>query len=226
MARNAGQDNQDEKDVERPWWHEDASEFAGDEPEPQPSNAEETSELLNTATQEAVQLAATLSTWAEKTGFAPILRSVAQQAMDTAQDAAGSLKSSGNSGKTSASAEDEEAEFDDLEALDDELEAELEAVDLESDDFSHLDDDPAAAGVVQFHSADGTRVGEHHLHQSSATGEVRITCDYCPVCRVIESLDDLNPETAAAIAEVMAVVTDGVATAVMELVSKGSDEDN
>lgn len=224
MARNAENSKQSDPSEEAPWWHEDASEFAGDDSEATRAEADETSELLNTATQEAVQLASTLSTWAEKTGFAPILRSVAQQAMDTAQDAAGSLMNSGDS----SDEVNDDSEVDDLvgqEISEVDLDIELSTVDLASDDFSHLDEDPAAAGVVQFNSADGSMVGEHHIHQSGATGEVRVTCDYCPVCRVIESLDDLNPETAAAIAEVMAVVTDGVASAVMELVFKNSDSD-
>lgn len=223
MAQNAENSKQPDPSDEAPWWHENASEFVEDSSEPD-TDKDESSELFNTATQEAIQLASTLSTWAEKTGFGPILRSVAQQAVDTAQDAAGSLIASGALTKSQTN-EPEARDLADLEVYEADLDIELKSVDLDSDEYSHLDDDPAAAGVVQFNSTGGLQAGDDHNHRSTDSSEVRVACDYCPVCRVIESLDDLNPETAAAIAEVMAVVTDGVASAVMELVSKSPDSD-
>lgn len=196
-----------------PWWHEDATEFEAEAQDAGQDDAgTDSGELLNTATQEAFKLAGTLSTWAEQTGLGDVIRSVAQQAVSTAQDAAGSF--SGSSG-------DDEGDLEDL-ATEDEAETE-DDVDLASTDYAHLDSDPAAAGVVQFNGTAAGASGSSE-HGSHGRGEARITCDYCPVCRLIESLDDLNPETAASIAEMMAVLTDGVASAVMELVPKNSGD--
>ena len=215
MARRAKQNE------EEPWWHEDATEFAADDDaNGDADESSDSSELLTTATQEAVKLAATLSTWAEQTGFGDVLRSVAKQAVDTAQDAATSLMD--KEAPVDADLEEDFDEHAEVQVAD----LDAAAFDLESEDYAHLDDDPADAGVVQFNSVAGSSQAGGDASQGFNSHTARITCDYCPVCRVIESLDDLNPETAAAIAEVMAVVTDGVASAVMDLVPKSSNDDS
>lgn len=204
------------KKEEDPWWHENAAEFASDEAdESEDEGAADSSELLTTATQEAFKLASTLSTWAEQSGFGDVVRSVAQQAVGTAQLAASTLADTGKDAEPGD-------EVDLARTTTDEID--LDGIDLDSEEFAHLDNDPADAHLVRYNAVDGTEL-TNHLGHGNGHEEVRITCDYCPVCRIIESLDDLNPETAAAIAEIMAVVTDGLAAAVADLVPKNTSDD-
>lgn len=214
-----------------PWWHNDATEFAPDSgTSASEADQNDSGELLNTAAQEAIKLASTLSAWADQTGVGEVLRSMAQQAVDTAQEAANSFgtgqrdddgtKETDETDLEPEATTSSDANEDSVAVADQEFDAEI---DLASDEYAHLDQDPAAV-VGTFPNPYTLGKASHNRHNGASGGgvEPRATCDFCPVCRAIDSLDDLNPETAAAIAEVMAVVTDGLTTAVMDIMSRRS----
>lgn len=198
------------KAEEEPWWHEDTEPSTDDGPsEDATDDASDSSgrglfddqnELLNTAGQEALKLASTLSIWAEETGFANVIKGVAQQAVDGAQSMASSMTSNSKPSDESDSSDEDD-------------------VDLAGDEFAHLDDDPADGGLVYFEPEGIDDSGNEHDHGQ------RVSCDFCPVCRMIEAFDDIDPETAAQLAEMMAVITDTLGAAVANLTGDQSADD-